>query len=82
MEIDESELHFSNTSFTIRESFEPGSNVTVERALHPEKQYSQSSTTDERTLNDKSDDQFSNARLPIDDSLHPGANVTSQRDLQ
>jgi hypothetical protein len=40
MKIDESDEQYENADSAIDESWEPDSNVTIERELHPEKQYS------------------------------------------
>jgi hypothetical protein len=38
MQMDESDEHFENADSSIQESWEPDSNATCERAVHPEKQ--------------------------------------------
>jgi hypothetical protein len=47
MQIDESDEHDENASFSMRESLEPDSNVTLASALHSEKQPLQSCSTDD-----------------------------------
>jgi hypothetical protein len=54
MQIDESEEHSWNASIPIFESFEPVSNVTVERARHPVKHIQPSSSTEEGMQSDES----------------------------
>jgi hypothetical protein len=80
MQIDESAEQSTNAAFSICESVEPGSKVTVERDSHSQKQSSQICTTDEGTLNDPSEIQFENADSPMHDSFEPGSNLTAQSD--
>jgi hypothetical protein len=47
MQIDESDEHFQNANSSIDKSLEPDSNVTVERDLHPEKQFRRTVTVEE-----------------------------------
>jgi hypothetical protein len=55
MQIDESDEELQNADLSIRDSCEPGSNVTVESDLHPEKQYSRSVRTEGGIQIDDSD---------------------------
>jgi hypothetical protein len=65
---DESEGQEENADISKRESVEPASNVTLERASHSEKQPSQRTLTDEGTQMDESEEQAENASPPIRDS--------------
>jgi hypothetical protein len=64
IQIDESDEQFENAQGEIRESREPGSNVTAERDKHSPKPTS--SSTDEGMKNDESDEQSVNAPSSID----------------
>jgi hypothetical protein len=64
-QIDESERHSENARGEIRESREPGSNVTAERDQHAEKPVS--SWREEGMKNDESDAHSANARSSIDE---------------
>jgi hypothetical protein len=58
MQIDESDEQFRNTQFSIRESLESESNVTVQRDSHPSKQRPPSLATDGGMQSCESDAQF------------------------
>jgi hypothetical protein len=62
------------------ESLESDSNVTVERDLHPKKQFLARLSTDEGMQIDESDEQNQNADLSMNESLEPDSNVTVERD--
>jgi hypothetical protein len=81
MQIDESEEQYANAYSSMDESLERDSNVTVERDLHPEKQYLPSVSTDEGMQIDESEEQYANAYSSMDESLEPDSNVTVERDL-
>jgi hypothetical protein len=66
MQIDESDEQFQNADSSIDESFEPDSNVTVERELHSEKQLLPIRSTDEEMQIDESDEQCRNADASIE----------------
>jgi hypothetical protein len=76
MKIDESDEHHENAHFSIRESLQPDSNVTLESPVHPLKQNSQSNSTDDGIQIDESDEQRQNAHFSIRESLQPDSNVT------
>jgi hypothetical protein len=76
MQIDESEVQLWNAPASIHQSFEPDSNVTVERDPHCLKQLWQSCSTEEGTQIDESDEQLRNAESSIRKSLQPGSNRT------
>jgi hypothetical protein len=76
IQIDESDEQAANANFSIRESLESGSNVTVERVRHPKKQYLQITSTDEGIQIDESDEQYRNADFSIRASLESDSNVT------
>jgi hypothetical protein len=57
----ESDEHLENADSSIHESSESDSNVTVERDLHPPKQYSQIVSTEEGIQIVESDEQSLNA---------------------
>jgi hypothetical protein len=57
MQIDESDEQDKKADSSIDESFEPDSNVTVERDSHPEKQLLPSFSTEEGMQIDESDEQ-------------------------
>jgi hypothetical protein len=82
MQIDESDEHNKNADSSTDESFEPDSNVTVERDRHPEKQFVLSCSTEEGMRIDESDEQERNADSSIDESREPDSNVIIERDLQ
>jgi hypothetical protein len=82
MQIDKSDEQLPNAFAPICETFEPDSNVTIERDSHLEKQYLESSLTDEGMEIDASETQFKNAFSSIEDSLQPDSNATVERDLQ
>jgi hypothetical protein len=58
------------------------SNVTIESALHQEKQLSQRTSADDGITIDDSDEQFENAYDPIRESLQLDSNVTIESALQ
>jgi hypothetical protein len=62
------------------ESLESDSNVSVERDLHPEKQFLPSLSTEEGMQIDDSDEQNQNADSPMDESLESDSNVSVERD--
>jgi hypothetical protein len=55
MQIDETDEQFQNADSANDESLEPDSIVTVERELHPSKQFSPSISTEEGMQIDESD---------------------------
>jgi hypothetical protein len=61
MKIDESEEQSANAAFSMQESRQPGSKVTVERDSHRKKHFSQSRSLEEGKEIDKSDGQLANA---------------------
>jgi hypothetical protein len=61
MQIDESEEHILNASDSIRETFEPGSNATVERDRHSEKQEYGRSLSEQGRKSDESEAHLANA---------------------
>jgi hypothetical protein len=61
IQIDESDEQSPNADFSIHESLEFNSNVSVERERHPLKQFSQSFSTEEGIQMDESDEQPQNA---------------------
>jgi hypothetical protein len=80
MQIDESDEQTKNGAPSTNESREPDSNVTVERDLHPEKQYWPSLSTEEGMQIDESDEQLQNADSSIEESRESDSNVTLERD--
>jgi hypothetical protein len=68
MQIAESDEQRENAKLCIRESCEPGSNMTAESERHSQKHSSQRRPTDEGTQIDESSEQFTNRRLPISES--------------
>jgi hypothetical protein len=76
MQIDASNEQDENAYFSIRESLQPHSNLTFESALHPLKQNSQRTTTDDGMQIDESDEQDENAEFSIRESLQPDSNLT------
>jgi hypothetical protein len=80
MQIDESDEQQKNADCPIDESFEPDSNVIVERDSHSQKHNVQNFSTDEGIQIDESDEQFQNADSSIDESFEPDSNVTVERD--
>jgi hypothetical protein len=58
MKIDESDEQKENADSAIDESFEPDSNVTIERDSHPKKQDLPSILTEEGMKIDESDEQY------------------------
>jgi hypothetical protein len=81
MQIDESEEQDRNADASIRKSLEPGSNVTLESALHSVKQPWQRSSTDDGMQIDESDEQDENAHASIRETLQPDSNLTLETDL-
>jgi hypothetical protein len=69
MQIDESDEQEENADFSIRESLQSDLNVTLESALHPSKQDSQRTSTDEGIQIDESDEQDQNASPSIRERL-------------
>jgi hypothetical protein len=57
MQNDESDEQNQNADLAIDESFEPDSNVTLERDLHPSKHFLPSISTEEGMKIDESDEQ-------------------------
>jgi hypothetical protein len=60
----------------MHESFEPDSNVTLERDEHREKHRISSVPTEEGMQIDESDEHFRNAEPEIYESFEPDSNVT------
>jgi hypothetical protein len=56
--------------------------LIIERRVHPEKQFSKTTSTDDGMQIDESDEQFENASRPIRDNAEPDSNVTEPRLLQ
>jgi hypothetical protein len=79
MQMDESEEQYTKASRSIRESFDPGSNVTIDRFTHREKQSLHRISTDEGMQIDESEEQCANADVSIRESLEPASNVTIAR---
>jgi hypothetical protein len=82
MQNDESDEHSQNANSAIDESWEPDSNVTVERDPHSKKQFSPVLSIEEGMQIDESDEHVQNADSAIDESWEPDSNVTVKRDLQ
>jgi hypothetical protein len=78
MHIDESDGHDENTNCSIRESLEPGSNVTLESLGHPLKLLCPRTSTDAGTQIDESDEQASNADSSIRETFEPASKLTSE----
>jgi hypothetical protein len=76
MQIDESDEQDEKADFSIRESLQPDSNVTLESTVHSMKQPAQRSSTDDGMQIDESDEQDENAHFSIRESLQPDSNVT------
>lgn len=68
-----------NSERSMCESFEPSSNVTVEKVLQSQKQRSQRTATDPGTEMDASDEKEAKADSSIRERLEPTSNVTLQR---
>jgi hypothetical protein len=68
MQIDESDEQPRNAESAIDESFEPDSNVTLERDSHSQKHLSPSISTEEGMIIDESDEEEANANSAIDES--------------
>jgi hypothetical protein len=66
IQIDERDEHQKNADSSIDESFEPDSNVIVERDVHREKHSLQSFSTDEGIQIDESDEHRENAAVSIE----------------
>jgi hypothetical protein len=79
MEMDGSDTQAPKAHCSIRESFEPPSNATVESAQHSAKQFSQRTSTDDGMQMDASDEDGPNALNPIRDIFDPGSNATVDR---
>jgi hypothetical protein len=80
--MDESDEHREKADDLMRDSFEPTSNVALERARQPEKLLSQRTSTEEGRQIDESDAQSKNAYSSICASLEPASNVTMESALQ
>jgi hypothetical protein len=76
MQIDESLEQFENAEHSIRNSLEPGSNVTFQSALQSRKQLLQSIFTADGMQIDGSETQDRNAHFSMRDSLERASNVT------
>jgi hypothetical protein len=76
MQIDESDEQCANAATSIRESFEPVSNATLDSAPHQEKQLLPRNWTGEGMQIDESDEQWPNADSSIRESLEPVSNAT------
>jgi hypothetical protein len=63
MQIDESDEQLENARRSMRESFEPGSNVTLQRLQHSLKQASQMTSTEAGMQIDTIEEQSENAAL-------------------
>jgi hypothetical protein len=70
-----------NPRLSIDESFDPDSNLIVERERQSEKHSGQRVTTDGGMQMDKSDEHFENARASTDESPEADSNTTVERDL-
>jgi hypothetical protein len=68
MQIDESDEQGENACASIRETLQPGSNLTLESAEHSLKQNSQRCSIDDGMQIDESDEQNQNAYLSIRES--------------
>jgi hypothetical protein len=82
MQIDESDEHRQNACMSIRESWEPDSNVKLESAAHGQKQFSQRTSTADGMQIDESDEQPQNAKRSIREILQSDSNVKCKRLLQ
>jgi hypothetical protein len=76
MQIDDSDEQNPNASFSMRESVQCDSNVTLESAPQSRKQRSQSSSTDAGMQIDESNMQSQNASFPMRNNLESASNVT------
>jgi hypothetical protein len=82
IQIDESDEQLENACRSIRESLEPDSNVTLERARHSWKHFSQTTSTDDGMQIDETDEHSENACFSIRASLELASNVTLESALQ
>jgi hypothetical protein len=73
---------FENVDFPITCSFEPGSNTTVESAMHERKHESERIVTDEGMRMDGSDRQPAKAKSPIPSRLDRLSKTTPESDVQ
>jgi hypothetical protein len=76
MQIDEIKEQCANVESSIDETFDPGSNMTVESEVHSLKHFSPSLSTDAGIQIDESDEQCENAEAPMRESAQPDSNVT------
>jgi hypothetical protein len=81
MQIDESDEQDENANFSIPESLQPDSNLTLESALHLRKQLWQRRSTDDGMQIDESDEQDENASFSIRESLQSDSNLTLESAL-
>jgi hypothetical protein len=82
IQIDESEEQDENASLSTRESLEPDSNDTVERASHSEKQWLQSLSTEGGMAIDESDEHVENTECSRQESREPDSKLTTERERQ
>jgi hypothetical protein len=82
MQIDESAMHALNADFSIRDSFEPDSNVIVERDWQSKKHCLEIVGREDGMQMDGTDEQHWKADSSMHDSLDPDSNVTAKRELQ
>jgi hypothetical protein len=80
-QIDESGDQHHSAYNPILESLEHGSNVRLESASHPTKQWSQRTSTDDGMQIDESDEQFENTSDSIPESREPDSNATLESAL-
>jgi hypothetical protein len=81
MQTDVSDEHHEKTSAPNCKSFDPNSNVTVERALHPLKQAAPTTSTEDGIQIESSDRHLENAYWPIRVSRDAESNVTVESPL-
>jgi hypothetical protein len=79
MQVDGSDEQPRNANLSTRESLDPLSKLTVDKALQSQKQFSQMISTDEGIQIDESDEQFPNADFSIRESLDSVSNLTFDR---
>jgi hypothetical protein len=80
--MDESPKQFAKADGPIRQSFEPDSKVTDERAEHSAKQERPSCPTAAGRQIEGSEEHFANAKASIEPSFEPGAKTTSESESQ
>jgi hypothetical protein len=79
IQTDESDGQRENADSSIRESLDPGSTVTIERFVQPQKHLGPRASTEEGMQIDESNEQFENTRASIRESLEPDSNAAFER---